>query len=45
MAAKQWGVGAGLISGKGGNILDAKGGATRAEGAQMFMNFCQNIVE
>ena len=45
LAAKQWGVGAGLISGKGGNILDAKGGATRAEGAQMFMNFCQNIAQ
>lgn len=43
--AKKWAVGAGLISGKGGNVLGAKHNATRAEGAQMFMNFCQNIAE
>lgn len=42
-AAMQWAVGTGLMSGKGGNILGATHTATRAEGAQMFMNFMEKI--
>ena len=41
--AMQWGVGAGLLGGKGGNVLDPKGDAARAEAAQMLMNFCEKI--
>lgn len=39
----QWAVGAKLLSGKGGAILDPKGTATRAEVAQILMAFCENI--
>ena len=42
-AAMQWAVSTGLMSGKGGNILGATHTATRAEGAQMFMNFLKNL--
>ena len=35
-----WAVGSGLMSGKGSGVLDPSGTATRAELAQMFMNFC-----
>ncbi|MBQ9974234.1 MAG: S-layer homology domain-containing protein [Oscillospiraceae bacterium] len=42
-AALSWGVGAGLMSGKGGNMIDANGNGVRAEIAQMIMNFCENI--
>jgi len=42
-AAMKWGVGAGLLGGKGGNLLDPRGDAVRAEAAQMLMNFCEEI--
>ena len=38
--AISWAVGSGLLSGKGNGILDPKGTATRAEVAQIFMNYC-----
>lgn len=38
-----WGVGAGLMSGKGGNYIDANGQGVRAEIAQMIKNFCENV--
>ena len=38
--AMQWAVSNGILSGKGNGILDPKGNATRAEVAQMLMNFC-----
>ena len=41
--AMKWAVGVGLIGGKGNNILDPKGAASRAEVAQIFMNFCVNV--
>ena len=44
-AAMQWAVSTGLMSGKGGNILDATANATRAEGAQLFKNFMENILK
>ena len=37
--AISWAVGSGLLSGKGNGILDPKGTATRAEVAQILMNF------
>lgn len=40
-----WAVNAGIVSGKGNNTLDPKGGATRAEAASMLMRFCENIVK
>ncbi len=43
-AAMQWAVNTGLMSGKGGNILGATHTATRAEGAQLFMNFMEKII-
>jgi len=36
-----WCVENGIISGKGDGILDPAGKATRAEVAQMMMNFCE----
>lgn len=44
-SAMGWAVGSSLISGKGDGILDPAGTATRAEVAQILMNFCENIVE
>lgn len=44
-AAMQWAVNTGLMSGKGGNILGATHTATRAEGAQMFMNFLEKVAK
>lgn len=44
-AAMQWAVSTGLMSGKGGNVLGATHTATRAEGAQMFMNFLEKVVK
>ena len=41
--AMEWAVGSKLLSGKGGNVLDPTGTATRAEVAQIFMNFVQNL--
>lgn len=43
--AVSWAVGAGLLSGKGAGMLYPTGTATRAEVAQIMMNFCENIVE
>ncbi len=40
-----WAVNAGLLSGKGSGVLDPAGNATRAEVAQILMNFCENIVK
>lgn len=40
--AMRWAVGSGLISGKGDNILDPLGSATRAETAAILMRFCQS---
>lgn len=40
--AMRWAVGSGLISGKGNNILDPLGSATRAEAAAILMRFCQS---
>lgn len=37
----KWAVGAGLMNGKGGGILDPQGPATRAEVATILMNFMQ----
>lgn len=39
----EWAIGSGVINGKGSGILDPLGTATRAEVAQMFMNFLENI--
>lgn len=41
--AISWAVGVGLLSGKGNGILDPTGTATRAEVAQMLMNYCTKI--
>lgn len=41
----RWAVGKGLLSGKSGNRLDPIGTATRAETAQILMNFYQNIAK
>ena len=41
--AMEWAVGSKLLTGKGGNVLDPTGTATRAEVAQIFMNFAQNL--
>lgn len=41
--ALEWAVDAGLISGRGGNTLAPAGTATRAEIAQIFMNFLENV--
>ncbi|MGN1007601.1 MAG: C69 family dipeptidase [Butyricicoccus sp.] len=45
VSALNWAVGKNLISGKGNGILDPKGNATRAEVAQILMNYCENIAE
>lgn len=46
LEAVQWAVNAGLISGTGDGMLDPDGTATRAQVAQIFMNFCQdNAIE
>lgn len=42
--AISWAVGVGLLSGKGNGILDPTGTATRAEVAQMLMNYCTKVV-
>jgi len=39
----QWAVGAGLIAGRDGKQIAPQGTATRAEAAQMFMNFCKKF--
>lgn len=41
--AMEWAVGSKLLSGKDGNALDPTGSATRAEVAQLLMNFTQSL--
>lgn len=38
--ALRWAVDQGILTGKGGSVLDPRGIATRAEAAQMLMRFC-----
>lgn len=38
-----WAVSSGVISGKGGGILDPKGAATRAEVAQIVLNHGEKV--
>ena len=40
-----WAVGAGLLSGKGLGMLYPTGTATRAEVAQIMMNFCESVAK
>ncbi|WP_143383247.1 S-layer homology domain-containing protein, partial [Flavonifractor sp. An4] len=40
--AMEWAVGSKLLSGKGGNVLDPTGTATRAEIATILMRFAEN---
>ena len=44
LEAMDWAVNAGLLSGKGNGVLDPAGTATRAEVAQILMNFCEDKV-
>ena len=41
--AMDWAVKSGVLSGKGGDLLDPTGTATRAEVAQILMNFCEGM--
>lgn len=41
--ALRWAVGAGVITGKDGNRLDPKGGASRAEAATILMRFYEKV--
>lgn len=41
LASMKWAVGEGYISGKTASTLDPKGSATRAEVAQLMMNYCE----
>ena len=43
VTAMNWAVGQGVINGNGSNMLSPTGTATRAEAAQMLMNYQQNI--
>ena len=43
--AMSWAVGAGLISGTGGNVLAPAETATRAQVATMLMRFCRNVAQ
>ena len=43
--ALEWAIDAGLISGRGDGILAPAGTATRAEVAQIFMNFLENVAQ
>ena len=41
--ALAWANGAGLITGKGGGILDPQGPAVRAQVAAIFQRFCESF--
>ncbi len=41
--AVKWAVGAGLLSGKTGGLLDPGGTAARSEAAKILMSFCQGV--
>lgn len=41
----RWAIAAGILSGKGEGVLDPKGLSTRAQTAQMFLNFLGNVSE
>ncbi|WP_227103919.1 S-layer homology domain-containing protein [Intestinibacillus massiliensis] len=43
--ALEWAVGAKLMNGKGNGVLDPAGNATRAEVAQILMNFSENVAK
>lgn len=43
--AMEWAVASGIFQGSGNSILNPKGSATRAEIAQILMNFCKNVVK
>ena len=43
LEAMNWAVNVQLMTGKGGNTLDPQGNATRAEVAQMLMNFLEKV--
>ena len=43
--AVAWAVNEGLLSGGDGNQLNPTGTATRAQVAQVLMNFCQNVAQ
>jgi len=43
--AMQWAVGSGVMQGDGAGGLNPGGTATRAEAAQMLMNFCSNVLK
>lgn len=43
VAAMRWACGEGLLAGRTGGLLDPKGHASRAETAQIFMTFCEEI--
>ena len=43
--AVQWAVAKQLLSGKGNGVLDPSGTATRAEVAQIFMNFFEQVIK
>ncbi len=43
--AMRWAIAAGILSGKGEGVLDPKGLSTRAQTAQMFLNFLGNVSE
>ncbi len=40
-----WAVGAGLVTGVSGNLLNPKGGATRAQIATDFMRFIEDTAQ
>ena len=41
----RWAVGNGIMNGNGDGTLNPTGTATRAEAAQMLMNFCKEILK
>ena len=45
ISALQWAVGAGVLNGKGGNLLAPTGTATRAEIAAIMQRWCENIIK